>query len=148
MASTDLSADAARELIAAAEGGRERGDALSKNTWLGPVLSVFIGLLMGAFLMASIYLLPVATPLEAAIISGSYLAGILLAVGVYNLGRKVTARGWIDRYQMGLAISCGIFFVAVALSFLISERSLLLWAPLSVATVLPIAIFGTKRPAR
>ena len=140
-----LTTDTARELIAAADAGQEHGDQLARRSWLAPSMSVFIGLLMGAFLLASIYLFPTATGLQAALISGGYMAGILLAVATYNLGRRVVTIGWIDRYERGLTISCVVFFVSLAFSFLVDERSALLWVPLAISTVLPISYFGTKR---
>ena len=145
MNTANLSPDAARELLAAADTGREKGESLAARAWVAAAMSVFIGLLMGAFLLASIYLFPTATGPQAALISGGYLAGILLAVLTYNLGRRVTPTGWIDRYERGLAISCVVFFVSLALSFLIDERSAVLWISLAVATVLPVSYFGTKR---
>ena len=145
MTGSDITADTARELLAAADAGTQHGDELARRSWLAPAMSVFIGLLMGAFLLASIYLFPTATAVEAALICGGYAAGILLAVLAYRLARRVVRSGWLDRYETGLAISCAVFFVALALSFLVSERSALLWVPLAVATVLPISYFGTKR---
>lgn len=145
MTDSEITTDTARELLAAAETGRTTGDRIVTRAWVAPAMSVFIGLLMGAFLLATIYLFPTATGVEAAIISGGYMAGILTAVAAYNLGRRVTPTGWIDRYQRGLTISCVVFFVSLALSFLIDERSALLWVPLAVATVLPVSYLGTKR---
>ncbi|WP_066039298.1 hypothetical protein [Herbiconiux solani] len=135
----------ARALIAAAESGAAQGDAISARAWLAPALSIFLGALMGAFLLAGVYLLPVATAPEAALISAGYAAGILLVVGAYNLGRRVVTRGWVERYSKGVAISSGVFFVALALSFLVGERSLVLWVPLAIAVALPVAILGTRR---
>jgi hypothetical protein len=148
MSNTELTAATARELLDAADSGRHHGDALSSRSILGPALSVFIGLIMGGFLMAAVYVLPTATPLEALLVVVGYSLGIALSVVVYNLGRRITPIGWMDRYQKGLAISCGVFFTALALSFLIGERSLFLWIPLAIATVIPIAFLGTKRQAR
>ena len=145
MNDSTLTPDTARDLLATAETGRGHGDSLAARSWLAPAMSVFIGLLMGAFLLASIYLFPTATGPEAALISGGYAAGILIAVFSYNFARRVVTSGWIDRYERGLAISCVVFFVSLALSFLIDERSALLWVPLAVATVLPISYLGTKR---
>jgi len=145
MNDSDLAADTARGLLAVADSGHATGDRIAGRAWVAPTMSVFIGLLMGVFLLASIYVFPTATGLQAALISGGYLAGILVAVAAYNLGRRVTPSGWIDRYERGLAISCVVFFVSLALSFLIDERSALLWVPLAVATVLPISYYGTKR---
>lgn len=145
MNDSTLTSATARELLAAADSGQEHGDQLARRSWLAPAMSVFIGLLMGAFLLASIYLFPTATALEAALISGGYAVGILAAVTAYNIGRRVLAIGWLDRYERGLTISCVVFFVSLALSFLIDERSALLWVPIAIATVLPVSYFGTKR---
>jgi hypothetical protein len=144
----EITPDTARELLAAAEPGREHGDSLAGRSWLGPVLSVFIGLIMGGFLLASVYLAPTATAGEWLLVVGGYIAGIVAAVLAYNMGRKVTSTGWLDRYQKGLAISCAVFFVALALSFLTAERSLILWVPLAIGTIIPIAVLGTRRPAQ
>ncbi len=143
-----LTPASARELLGAAGAGREHGDALVRRAWIGPAVSVVIGLLMGAFLLAAVYLFPTATPLEAAVLSGGYALGIVAAVTAYNLGRRVTPAGWLRRYEKGLVISCGVFFVALALSFLVGERSPALWLPLAVVTALPIALAGTRRTAR
>lgn len=148
MTDTNISPELARELIATANEAEERGREISSRSWLAPVLSVFIGALMGAFLIASVYFLPDATAVEAAWISGAYVAGILLAVTAYNLGRKVVTRGWLDRYQKGIAASSAVFFVALALSFLVEERSLALWLPLAIAAALPVTILGAKQGAR
>ena len=145
MNDTEITPETARELLTTAGSGQATGDRIATSAWVARAMSVFIGLLMGAFLLASIYLFPTASGLEAALISGGYLAGILVAVAAYNLGRRVTPTGWIDRYERGLAISCTVFFVSLALSFLVDERSALLWIPLTVATVLPVSYYGTKR---
>lgn len=146
MTSAHLTPDAARDLLEVAEGGAEWGDTIAGRAWLARSMSVFLGLLMGAFLLAAIYLFPDATALEAA--AGGYAAGILIAVGAYNLGRKVITRGWLERYRRGVMISCGVFFVALALSFLVAERSPVLWVPFAVATVLPVAVLGGRRVSR
>lgn len=148
MTSAHLTPDTARDLLEVAEGGAERGDTIAGRAWLARSMSVFLGLLMGAFLLAAIYLFPDATALEAAALSGGYAAGILIAVGAYNLGRKVVTRGWLERYRRGVMNSCGVFFVALALSFLVAERSPVLWVPLAVATVLPVAVLGGRRVSR
>lgn len=148
MTNADLTPAAAREILTVASNVSKQGDAIGKRAWLGPALSVFIGLLIGAFLMASIYLLPTATGLQAFLISAGYAAGIGISVIAYNLGRKVTLTGWVKRYQKGLSISCVVFFVSLAVSFLVAERTLWLWVPLAVATVLPISILGTKKSAQ
>jgi hypothetical protein len=145
MTNVNLTPDTARELLAIAGNASKQGDALSKGAWIGPALSVFIGLLMGAFLMASIYLLPTATGLQALLISAGYAAGIGISVTAYNLSRKVTPTGWVKQYQKGLSISCVVFFLSLALSFLIDERTPWLWVPLAIATVLPISILGSQR---
>jgi hypothetical protein len=148
MAEYDVAPDTARELLIAAEAGREHGDTIAGRSWLGPVLSVFIGVLMGGFLLASVYLAPTATAGVWLLVVAGYVAGILISVFAYNVKRKVTSIGWLKRYQKGLAISCGVFFVALSVSFLVAERSPILWVPLAIATVIPIAVFGMKRPAR
>ncbi|MGD8193425.1 hypothetical protein ACEXQB_002890 [Herbiconiux sp. P18] len=148
MTDTELTPHAARELIDVASTAGDRGDALAGRAWLAPAMSVFLGALMAAFLLAAIYLFPTATGLQAAAISGGYAVGILIVVTAYNLGRKVVTRGWLARYRRGVAYSSGVFFVALALSFLVEERSLLLWLPLAVITALPVAVLGTRRDAR
>ncbi|BDZ49503.1 hypothetical protein GCM10025867_17440 [Frondihabitans sucicola] len=148
MTDADLTPDAARDLLTVADAARERGDDISRRALLGPAMSAFIGLLLGAFLLASIYLFPTATPLQGLLISGGYAVGILASVTAYNVGRRATPTGWLQRYQKGLALSCGVFAVALALSFLVEERSAALWVPLAVATALPIAILGSTRARR
>jgi hypothetical protein len=132
-------------MIATAAAAGDRGDRLASRARLAPAMSVFIGCLMAAFLLAALYLFPNATAGEAALLSGGYAAGILLAVGAYNLGRKVVTRGWLDRYRRGIAISSGVFFAALALSFLVAERSPLLWLPIAVAVALPVSVLGARR---
>lgn len=112
------------------------------------MLSIALGILVGAFLLAAIYLFPTATGLEAFLISVGYIVGIIVVTTVYNVFRRLTPIGWNDRYQRGLLITMGIFFVALALSFLTTERSALLWVPLAVAAVIPVSVYGSRKAAR
>jgi hypothetical protein len=140
----DLSPEAAGELLEIARRARARGSDLNRGAWLAPAVSLFIALLMGAFLLASVYLLPTATGPEALLISGGYTVGILVSVTAYNFGRRVTPTGWMKRYQRGLMYSFAVFAVSLALSFLVGERTPWLWVPLSIATALPLAVLGTR----
>jgi hypothetical protein len=141
----NLSHDEAKALLTAETEGRQHGDTLVGTSIIGPAASVLIGLLMSAFLLAALYLFPTATMGEFLLIVGGYCAGIGVAVTAYNLGRRSTPRGWLQRYQKGLAISCAVFAGVLALSFLVSERTPFLWVPLAIAIALPISILGTKR---
>ena len=45
-------------------------------------------------------------------------------------------------------ITMGIFFVALALSFLVETRSPLLWVPLAVAAAIPVGVYGSMKAER
>ena len=143
-----ISPSEATALLGTADDAIRRGSTASDRWWLGSVLSIALGILVGVFLLASVYLLPTATGQEALIISLSYAAGIIIVTTVYNLFRRLTPIGWNDRYRRGLMITMGIFFVALALSFLVSERSPVLWVPLAVAAVIPVSVYGSLKAAR
>ncbi|ARJ06601.1 hypothetical protein B5808_16250 [Cnuibacter physcomitrellae] len=143
-----MTPDTARELLATAEDAADRGAAASRGAWIGAATSVAIGLLLAGFLLASVFLFPTADGPTAALIVGVYAVGIVLATTVYNLGRKLTPAGWIRRYSIGLASSMGVFAIALALSFLVDERSLWLWVPLAVLTAAPLAVLGSIRGNR
>ncbi len=138
----------AQELLAAAELGADRGDTLARRSRLGGILGIALGVLVGAFLLAGVYVLPVATPSVALIVSAAYVAGILAFVTVYNVGRRVVPAGWMRRFHRGLSITLVVFAIGLALSFLTPERSLLLWIPLAVAAALPVGILSSLRTAR
>jgi chromate transport protein ChrA len=143
-----ISSNDAATLLGAADDAFHRGVTVSDRWWLGSVLSIALGILVGAFLLAAIYLFPTATGLEAFLISVGYIVGIIVVTTVYNVFRRLTPIGWNDRYQRGLLITMGIFFVALALSFLTTERSALLWVPLAVAAVIPVSVYGSRKAAR
>jgi len=143
-----ISASEATALLGTADDAIRRGSTISDRWWLGSVLSIALGVLVGVFLLASVYLLPTATGQEALIISLAYAAGIVIVTTVYNLFRRLTPVGWNDRYRRGLMITMGIFFVALALSFLVSERSPVLWVPLAVAAAIPVSVYGSRKVAR
>jgi hypothetical protein len=142
---TNLDAITAQRLIEVAHTGTAVGDAVSRRSRLGAVLSCGIAALVAAMLLAGVYVLPVASGPVALAVSTGYLAGILIAVTIYNVFRSVTPRGWIRRYSLGRMISMGVFFVALALSFLTDTRSPFLWVPLAIASALPLAVLGSKR---
>jgi hypothetical protein len=146
--SDHITPDTARDLLAAAGDAARRGDSAGRASWIGAATSITIGVLVAGFLLASVYLFPTANAGTAALIVGVYAVGIILAVTVYNVGRRLTPAGWMRRYSLGLACTMGVFACALALSFLIDERSLWLWAPLALATALPLAVLGSIRTAR
>lgn len=148
MTSSNLSPSDASALLETADDAIRRGDTVSDRWWLGSVLSIALGILVGVFLLASVYLLPTATGQQALVISLAYAAGIIIVTTVYNLFRRLTPTGWNRRYQRGLMITMGIFFVALALSFLIAERSALLWVPLAIAAAVPVSVYGSLKASR
>lgn len=143
-----MTPDTARELLATAEDAADRGSAASRESWIGAATSIAIAVLLAGFLLASVLVFPTADGLTAALIIGVYAVGIVLATTVYNVGRKLTPAGWMRRYSIGLASSMGVFAIALALSFLVDERSLWLWVPLAVLTAAPLAILGSIRGTR
>ena len=146
--SHDLSPGDAASLLNTADAAIDRGNTVSRRWWLGSVLSISLGVLVSVFLLASVYLFPMATGQEALIMSLSYAAGIIIVTTVYNVFRRLTPMGWNERYRRGLMVTMGIFFVALALSFLVSERSPLLWIPLAVAAAIPVSVYGSKKVTR
>ena len=146
--SHDLSPGDAASLLNTADAAIDRGNTVSRRWWLGSVLSISLGVLVGVFLLASVYLLPTATGQGAIVISLAYAAGIAIVTTVYNVFRRLTPIGWNDRYRRGLMITMGIFFVALALSFLVSERSPVLWIPLAVAAAIPVSVYGSQKVTR
>jgi hypothetical protein len=142
---TNLDATTAQRLIDVARTGTAAGDRVSSRSLLGAALSCGIAVLVAAMLLAGVYVLPVASGPVALAVSAAYLAGIVIAVTIYNVFRSVTPRGWVRRYSLGLMISMGVFFVALALLFLTDIRSPFLWVPLAVASALPLAVLGSKR---
>jgi len=146
--SHDLSPGDAASLLNAADAAIDRGNTVSRRWRLGSVLSISLGVLVGVFLLASVYLLPTATGQGAIVISLAYALGIAIVTTVYNVFRRLTPIGWNDRYRRGLMITMGIFFVALALSFLVSERSPLLWIPLAVAAAIPVSVYGSQKVTR
>jgi hypothetical protein len=148
MTNVDLTPTTAQQLLDTAYTAEKKTDSVIQRAWISSAASIFIGLLMGAFLLASVYALPNGSGLQALLISAGYVAGIIIATTTYNLGRTLTRIGWVQQYQKGLAISCGVFFVALAASFITDQRSLWLWMPLAVITVLPVSYFGAKKVVR
>jgi hypothetical protein len=144
---TNLTPEQARDLLTTADVGIDRGISTAVRSRLGAGLSIGIGALVAAFFIAAVYVLPYATWQVALLVSGGYAAGILVAVTVYNRYRRVTPVGWVARYQRGLAVSMAVFFVALALFFLVGEASPWLWVPLAVAAGLPVAINGSRKVA-
>ncbi|WP_213816413.1 hypothetical protein [Glaciihabitans sp. dw_435] len=145
---SDITPDAARALLATADTSGERGRSAGDRSRIGAVLSIALGALVSVFFLASVYVLPVATWQVALVVSAGYVVGIVAIVTIYNVFRRVSPTGWIDRYNRGLAVSLGIFFVGLALSLLITERSPVLWVPLALASGLPVAINGSRRASR
>jgi hypothetical protein len=143
-----LSPAEAADLLGAADAATERGDAVGRRARLGTALSVAIGCLVGAFLLAGVYVLPNTTWQGAAAVSGAYLVGIVASTTLYTVFRRVTPTGWLRRFHRGLTVTVGVFLVALALSFLVPERSLLLWIPLAVLAALPVTILGGRRVSR
>ena len=52
------------------------------------------------------------------------------------------------RKTLYTVVTMGIFFVALALSFLVSERSPVLWIPLAVAAAIPVSVYGSQKVTR
>lgn len=143
-----LTTDQAKLLLDTADAASATGESVGEKAWIGPALSIFLGVLVGLFLLAGVYVLPVASGPVALAVSVAYAVGVLLSVTIFNLYRRATPAGWIKRYQRGLFITMAVFFVALAMSFLIDERSPFLWVPLAIATALPLSIIGSTKATR
>jgi hypothetical protein len=143
-----ISSSDAAALLGTADDAIRRGETASDRWWLGSVLSIALGIFVGAFFLAAIYLFPTATGLEAFFLSLGYTVGIVVVTTVYNVFRRLTPIGWNVRYRRGLMITMGIFFVALALSFLVETRSPLLWVPLAVAAAIPVGVYGSMKAER
>lgn len=138
----------AQQLLDAAERGAVQADAVTGRSRIGGITGIGIGVLVGAFLLAGVFVLPVATLPVALVVSGAYALGIVAFTTAYNAVRRVVPAGWVRRFHLGLVITMAVFAIGLALSFLTPERSLLLWIPLALACALPIAILATVRAAR
>jgi 4-amino-4-deoxy-L-arabinose transferase-like glycosyltransferase len=144
----NLSPQQAQELLSVAEAGIAHGESAGRRSWLGAAMSIGIGALVSAFFLAAIYVFPTASWQLVLAISLGYAVGIIAAVTIYNLQRRVSPAGWLKRFQRGLFLTTTMVAIILGLSFLIPERSPLLWFPLAILAGLPLAVIGSRKVSR
>ena len=133
----------ARELLDAATAADSSGARIARRGSTAiATMSIAIAVLVALFLLAVVYIFPTENiPLIIASVS-LYAIGIFASVTVYNRLRVSTGPGATHRYIVGLAWTMVLFFVGVALTFLIDLTTPLLWVPFSIVVAVPLAVTG------
>jgi len=134
----DDATEAQRLLDAAATADAGGMRAASGSRRVETALSVAIGLLLGSFLIGVVYVFPTDNVALIIGVSAAYAVGIWASVFVYSIVRRASTPGWAKRYTTGVFISTAIFFVGVALTFVVPTGNPVLWVPLAVAAAVPV----------
>ena len=132
-----------RELLDAATAADSSGAAIARRGSRAiATMSTAIAVLVALFLLAVVYIFPTDNlPLIVASVV-AYGIGILASVMIYNRLRVSSGPGATHRYMVGLALTMGLFFVGVALTFLIDLTTPLLWVPFAVVVAVPLIVTG------
>ena len=133
----------ARELLDAANAADSSGARLARRGSAAiATMSISIAVLVALFLLSVVYIFPTGNiPLITASVS-LYAIGIFASVTVYNRLRVSTGPGATHRYIVGLAWTMSLFFVGVALTFLIDLTTPLLWIPFAIVVAVPLSVTG------
>lgn len=138
-----------RELLDAATAADSSGAAIARrgNRAIAAV-SIAIAVIVALFLLAVVYIFPTD---NLPLIVGSvvlYTIGVFASVMTYNRVRVASGQGATNRYMVGLSITMGLFFVGVALTFLVDLTTPLLWVPFALVVAVPLVVTGVKEARR
>lgn len=145
----DLSDSTARDLLAAAERGDGDGTKLARTTTrAGSLYSISIGVLVAAFLLATVYVFPSANLawIIAAVVI--YALAILASVFVYSRVRTGAPAGWNKRYSIGFAITMVLYLGGVVFATAAGWTSPLFWIMYAILVALPVSVAGSMRSSR
>ena len=139
----------ARQLLDAAGTGEQSGVRMSESGRRSLLIfSTVLGLCVSLFLLGVVYVFPTGELVPIILVSLGYAAGVLISVTMFNTLRKSSSRGWQRRYITGLSISMSLFFIGVALTFLVTITTPLFWVPFAVLVAVPLvvsALVGGRR---
>jgi len=139
----------ARELLDAAGTGDQSGSRISESgRRTNVVFSTVLGLVIALFLLGVVYVYPTDDLVPIILVTVGYAIGILASVLIFNRVRRSASLGWQRRYVTGLSISMSLFFIGVALTFLVTITTPLFWVPFAVLVTVPLivsAVIGNRR---
>lgn len=143
-----LGAAEAQRLLDAASSGKHHGDEIVRRSVLPGVISIVLGVLIGAFLLLAVYVGPSAGPAFWVASSVAFGAMISVAMIIFAVHKTALPAGWMKRYLIGLALTMVLYLGAVVLMLQSITDSPMLWIPIALAVAAPIAIAGNLRSAR
>lgn len=139
----------ARQLLDAAGTGEQSGARISESgRRTNIIFSTVLGLVIGLFLLGVVYVYPTDQPVPIILVTVGYAIGLFTSIMIYNRVRRSASLGWQRRYITGLSISMSLFFIGVALTFLVTITTPLFWVPYAVVVAVPLtlsAVIGDRR---
>ena len=105
--------------------------------------SIATGILLGAFLLAAVYIYPGGSVRVNVATTVAFVALVGAAAAVFLKVRTAIPAGWGNRFAAGLGGTMAFYSSALVFALASGQTSSLVWVPVAIAVALPVAVLGS-----
>lgn len=105
--------------------------------------SIATGTLVGAFLLAAVYIYPEGSTRVNIATTVAFVALVVASAAVFLKVRTTIPKGWGARFAAGLGGTMAFYSSALVFALASEVTSPAIWIPVAVAVALPVAILGS-----
>jgi len=105
--------------------------------------SIATGVLLGAFLLAAVYIYPGGSVRVNVATTIAFVALLGAAAAIFLKVRTAIPAGWGNRFAAGLGGTMAFYSSALVFALASGQTSSLIWVPVVIAVALPVAVLGS-----